>query len=128
MTGGKHIQPNYYDVLGVDRWASTDDVKAAYYKLLPATTMSSEDVHEMFGGLNEYERFTTAQYHRQHSHIAPAAIGRRATNLAERKQFRAARVKLHTQSATMAWLAFPVVLVALWGFNLKSIRSQSRKQ
>ncbi|GMF35290.1 unnamed protein product [Phytophthora lilii] len=90
--------------------------------------MSSEDVHEMFGGLNEYERFTTAQYYRQRSHIAPAAIGRRATNLAERKQFRAAKSKLPTQSATLAWLAFPVVLVALWGVNLSSIRSQTKKR
>ncbi|KAJ8577797.1 hypothetical protein ON010_g1410 [Phytophthora cinnamomi] len=179
MTRSKYLQPNYYDILGVDRSASTDDIKAAYRKLGNATTtcnvstlivtcseantlvlvcarskydmemfgvsaapghtdrvvvgtgnykpMSSEDVHELFGGLNEFERFTTAQYHRQRSHIAPAAIGRRATNFAERKQFRAANVKLPAQSATMAWLAFPVALMALWGLNLKSIQNQSKK-
>ncbi|KAG6613874.1 DnaJ subfamily B member 14 [Phytophthora cinnamomi] len=194
MTRSKYLQPNYYDILGVDRSASTDDIKAAYRKLVlehhpdrrrstpkalsrrskgedaailrinaaynslsrdsarskydmemfgvsaaPGHTdrvvvgtgnykpMSSEDVHELFGGLNEFERFTTAQYHRQRSHIAPAAIGRRATNFAERKQFRAANVKLPTQSATMAWLAFPVALMALWGLNLKSIQNQSKK-
>ena len=31
--GKSHLQPNYYDVLGVDRTASTDDIKAAYRKL-----------------------------------------------------------------------------------------------
>ena len=31
--GKNHLQPNYYDVLGVDRAASTDDIKAAYRKL-----------------------------------------------------------------------------------------------
>lgn len=113
------------DMFGVSAAPGHNDrvmVGAGHYK-----PISSEDVHEMFGGLNEYERFTTAQYHRQRSHIAPAAIGRRATNFAERKQFRAASVKLPTQSATMAWLAFPVAQVALWGLNLKSNRNQSKK-
>ncbi|KAL4146971.1 hypothetical protein PRNP1_010727 [Phytophthora ramorum] len=82
----------------------------------------------MFGGLNTYERFTTAQYHRQRSHVAPAAIGRRATDLAERKRFRAANSKLPTQSASLAWLAFPVALVVLWSVNLSNVRNQSKRR
>ncbi|TDH72728.1 hypothetical protein CCR75_003394 [Bremia lactucae] len=188
----KHLQPNYYEVLGVERSASPDKIKAAYRKLVlehhpdrfhdksqgsarrnddkilrinaaydllgdNATrakydlemfgvsetakqheqnpvgmgnykSMTSENVHEMFGGLNEYERFTTAQYYRQRSHIAPAAIGRRATNLAERKQFRANYSKLPTQRATMMWLAFPVALMVLWGVNVSVIRNDSKKR
>ncbi|RMX66799.1 hypothetical protein KXD40_005229 [Peronospora effusa] len=191
-----HLQPNYYDVLGIERSASTDDIKLAYRKLVlehhpdrnhtktkssvqqndgnntailrinaaydilsdessrikydvemfgvsSAPTydhrmgekptgsykpMNSQDVHEMFGGLNTYARFTTAQFHRQRSHVAPSAIGRRATNLIERKQFRAANSKLPTQSATLAWLAFPIGLVALWGINLSTLKEQSKKR
>ncbi|CAH0477678.1 unnamed protein product [Peronospora belbahrii] len=176
----KHLQPNYYDILGVDRSASTEDIKAAYRKLVlkhhpdrnhvqtksssvrqkdekdaeivhinaaydllsddsnrvkydmemfgvsaipnyndhgiketgSYKPMSSQDVHEMLGGLNTYERFTTAQFHRHRSHIAPSAIGRRATNLMERKRFRAANSKLPTQSVSLAWLAFPIALMA----------------
>jgi DnaJ-class molecular chaperone len=113
------------DMFGISAAPGHDDrvvVGAGNYK-----PMSSEDVHEMFSGLNDYERFTTAQYHRQRSHVAPAAIGRRATNLAERKRFRAAQSKLPTQAASLAWLAFPVALIALWGVNLASIRNQSKK-
>ncbi|CAI5714880.1 unnamed protein product [Peronospora destructor] len=186
------LQPNYYDVLGVERSASTDDIKTAYRKLVlehhpdrnhaktkssvdgnnteilcvnaaydllsddssrikydlemfgvscahnndhrmgekPTGSyrpMNSQDVHEMFGGLNTFARFTTAQYHQQRSHVAPSAIGRRATNLVERKQFRAANSKLPTQSATLAWLAFPIALVALWGINLSNLKEQSKK-
>lgn len=190
----KHVQPNYYEVLGVERSASTKEIKAAYRKLVlehhpdryhakargpvrrkdgkdaeilrinaaydllsDDTTrakydiemfgvsaaadppdrevvgmgnykpMSSEDVHKMFGGLNEYERFTTAQYYRLRSHIAPAAIGRRATNLAERKRFRAHTSKMPTQRMTLIWFTFPVVLVALWGVNVNNLRNQSKK-
>uniref|UniRef100_A0AAV1UUB7 J domain-containing protein n=1 Tax=Peronospora matthiolae TaxID=2874970 RepID=A0AAV1UUB7_9STRA len=194
-----HLQPNHYDVLGVDRSASADDIKVAYRKLVlehhpdrsnikkstsssqrqdgknaqilrinaaydllsddvarvkydmdmfgisaasnedKATQealhlagkykpMSSQDVHEMFGGLNSYERFTTAQFHRLRSHVAPAAIGRRATNLMERKRFRAANSKLPTQATTLAWLAFPIALAALWGVNVSNIKEQCKKR
>lgn len=89
------------------------------------TPMTSADVNQMFQGLNEYERFTTAQYHRQRSHRAPAAIGRRQTDFRERKVFRAS--KLPSQGASVAWLAFPLLVVGIWGFNLSSIKSHANQ-
>lgn len=87
------------------------------------TPMTAADVNQMFSGLNEYERFTTAQYHRQRSHRAPAAIGRRQTDFRERKVSRAS--KLPSQGASVAWLGFPLLVAALWGFNLSSIKSHA---
>lgn len=85
--------------------------------------MTAQDVDNMFSGLNTYERFTTAQYHAQRSYKAPAAIGRRRTEFNERKAFRAS--KLPKQSASVAWLGFPVLMVALWGFNVSSIKEKA---
>ena len=117
------------DMFGVSAASSDDEAtRAADHVARNYKPMSSQDVHEMFGGLNSYERFTTAQYHRLRSHVAPAAIGRRATNLLERKQFRAANSKLPTQTATLAWLAFPLALAALWGVNVSNIKEQCRKR
>lgn len=89
------------------------------------TPMTSADVNQMFAGLNEFERFTTAQYHRQRSHRAPAAIGRRRTDFRERKVSRAS--KLPSQRASVAWLGFPVFALALWGFNLTSISTHAKE-
>ncbi|GLE00823.1 hypothetical protein PINS_up009620 [Pythium insidiosum] len=85
--------------------------------------MTAKDVDTMFSGLNTYERFTTAQYHAMRSARAPAAIGRRATGFRERKQFRS--TQLPSKGASVAWLAFPVALLALWGMNLSSLRSSA---
>ncbi|GAB9473912.1 Dnaj subfamily b member 14 [Globisporangium polare] len=86
--------------------------------------MTAQDVDNMFSGLNTFERFTTAQYHAQRSYKAPAAIGRRRTEFNERKAFRAS--KLPKQSASVAWLGFPVLMLALWGFNVSSIKEKAR--
>ncbi|KAJ0408253.1 hypothetical protein P43SY_004411 [Pythium insidiosum] len=85
--------------------------------------MTAADVDHMFSGLNTYERFSTAQYHAMRSARAPAAIGRRATGFRERKQFRS--TQLPSKGASVAWLAFPVALLALWGINLSSLRSSA---
>lgn len=89
------------------------------------TPMTTADVKQMFAGLDEFERFTTAQFHRQRSHRAPAAIGRRRTDFRERKLSRASR--LPSQRASVAWLGFPLLAVALWGFNVASISSHARE-
>ncbi|KAF1322905.1 Dnaj subfamily b member 14, partial [Globisporangium splendens] len=85
--------------------------------------MTAQDVDNMFSGLNTYERFTTAQYHARRSFKAPAAIGRRRTEFNERKAFRAS--KLPKQSVSVAWLGFPVFIMALWGFNVSSIKEKA---
>lgn len=107
---GTSSSPDYKPVGG-----SADGYKA----------MTAQDVDNMFSGLNTYERFTTAQYHAQRSHRAPAAIGRRRTEFNERKAFRAN--KLPKQSASVAWLGFPVVMLVLWGFNVSSIKEKARE-
>lgn len=107
---GTSTSPDYKPVAG----------SAGAYK-----AMTAQDVDNMFSGLNTYERFTTAQYHAQRSARAPAAIGRRRTEFTERKAFRAS--KLPKQSASLAWLGFPVLVVALWGFNLSSIKEKARE-
>lgn len=85
--------------------------------------MTAEDVDNMFSGLNTYERFTTAQYHANRSARAPTSLGRRRTDFAERKNLRAA--KLPAQNVSVAWLGFPIVMLALWGFNLSSIKKKA---
>lgn len=85
--------------------------------------MTAEDVDNMFSGLNTYERFTTAQYHAKRSIRAPTSVGRRRTDFAERKNLRAS--KLPAQNASVAWLGFPIVLLALWGFNLSAIKKKA---
>ena len=53
------------DMFGVSAASSDDEAtRAADHVARNYKPMSSQDVHEMFGGLNSYERFTTAQYHR----------------------------------------------------------------
>jgi curved DNA-binding protein CbpA len=88
--------------------------------------MTGQDVDDMFSGLNSFERFSTAKYHAMRSAKAPAAVGRRATGFHERKQFRAAQ--LPTKNASLAWLGFPVVIVALWAFNLKNFKKDAQRE
>jgi DnaJ-class molecular chaperone len=89
--------------------------------------MTAADVDQMFSGLNTFERFTTAQYHALRSAKAPASIGRRRTNFAERKAFRAAATPLPSKSASMGWLAFPLLVAGIWGYNLSSVKNNARR-
>ncbi|TMW62053.1 hypothetical protein Poli38472_009546 [Pythium oligandrum] len=86
--------------------------------------MTAADVDQMFSGLNTYERFTTAQYHALRSAKAPAAIGRRATGFQERKQFRAS--KLPSKGVSVAWLGFPLLVMTIWGFNVRTVRENAK--
>ncbi|KDO30582.1 hypothetical protein SPRG_04483 [Saprolegnia parasitica CBS 223.65] len=83
--------------------------------------MTSEDVNRLMANANSFDRFTTAEYHRNRSVMAPNAIGRRATDFAERKQFRSKAVPLPTKNATIGWLVVPVLALGLWAVSVNSM-------
>ncbi len=97
-----------------------DDVQGGYVR------MTAADVDQMFSGLNEFERFTTARYHALRSSRAPTSIGRRRTNFHERKLMRGA--PLPSKGTSIAWLAFPMVLVAIWGYNLSKVKTNANSK
>ncbi|OQR92756.1 hypothetical protein ACHHYP_03229 [Achlya hypogyna] len=83
--------------------------------------MTSEDVNRLMANANSFDRFSTAEYHRNRSVMAPGAIGRRATDFAERKQFRAKAVPLPSKNATIGWLIVPLLAIGLGAFGVNQM-------
>ncbi|OQR95928.1 3-ketoacyl-CoA thiolase A [Thraustotheca clavata] len=92
--------------------------------------MTSEDVNRLMAHSNSFDRFSTAEYHRNRSVMAPNAIGRRTTGFAERKQFRAKAVPLPSKNSTIGALIVPVAAIAIMalGVNIMSQGTRGPKK
>lgn len=86
--------------------------------------MTEDDVNRMFSGLNTFERFTTAEYYARRSYRAPMAIGRRRTNLEERKAYRA--TQLPSKASSLWLLLLPVGIGGLWIYNINRVRKAAQ--